>query len=434
MNTALKSFVRNYRYSAIRLTAIVFTIVVLVVQKDLPSTELQLVPSDQTYPAIFGSELAPGTPSVEWLNDKSTKFKCVNKADFDYSCGYSLALTGELASGLDLTQYDHFKIRLKHQGDARQVRFSLRNYNPAYATGDRAESSKFMSVVLQTSDLEGELVVKLDEFAVAEWWLTRYNIPRKYSTPEFNYVISLGLDFISAGENTIEIENISLEGSKLPKEKLYLTLLGFWLLVLLWESISKLVQMYRHYKHTQRERAKLIEENKILEEAKNKYETLSTTDTLTGIANRAGIQQFLSTAFERAHEQNRLGLVLVDVDHFKRINDTRGHAFGDRVLAEIAQTIKSSVRESDMFGRWGGEEFLLICPQSSPEQIKLIAEKLRAQVAQHEFDRERPLRVTVSAGATIVQIGESYDEAFQRLDEALYAAKRSGRNAVIYRG
>ena len=432
MNTELKSLVRNYKYGAIRLTAIVFTIAVLVLQKDFPNTELQLVPSDQTHPAIFGPELAPGTPSIEWLNDKNTKFKCINEPDFEYSCGYSLALSGELASGLDLTQYDHFKIRLKHQGNAKQIRFSLRNYNPAYANGDRAESSKFMSVILDSSDLERELVVKFEEFAVAEWWLMRYNIPRKYSAPEFSYVISLGLDFISIGENTVEIEKISLEGSKLPKEKLYLMLLGFWLLVLLWESISKIVQMYRHYKHTQRESAKLIEDYKLLEEAKNKYETLSTMDTLTGIANRAGIQQFLSTAFERAHEQNRLGLVLFDVDHFKRINDTRGHVFGDQVLTEIAQAIKSSIRESDMFGRWGGEEFLLICPQSSPEQVKLIAEKLRAQIAQHEFDSERPLHVTISAGATIVQIDESYDEAFQRLDEALYAAKRSGRNAVIY--
>lgn len=136
--------------------------------------------------------------------------------------------------------------------------------------------------------------------------------------------------------------------------------------------------------------------------------------------------------FDSDYEKSHLGLILFDIDHFKLINDTRGHDCGDRVLVELAQLVQQATRSSDLFGRWGGEEFILLCPLSSASQLRDIAEKLRLLVAHHTFEPEHPLAVTVSMGATLAKSDEPFDTAFKRLDKALYAAKETGRNKAVF--
>ena len=123
--------------------------------------------------------------------------------------------------------------------------------------------------------------------------------------------------------------------------------------------------------------------------------------------------------------------MLLDIDHFKRVNDERGHGTGDHVIKELVTLAKSSIRTDDCFGRWGGEEFVLVCPLASTDSAFALAEKIRVAVASLEFDAVNPLRVTISIGIAMVRINDTFETALERADGALYQAKSGGRNRSI---
>lgn len=161
------------------------------------------------------------------------------------------------------------------------------------------------------------------------------------------------------------------------------------------------------------------------------YKTLSTTDPLTGVANRMGVTQAAKAIFSNRAPLSAC-VIFMDVDHFKRINDTRGHDSGDRILAEIAEVFRRCLRKSDVIGRWGGEEFLLICPGVDQAGGLSVAEKIRQSVAAHVFDQKQsPLKITLSLGVACVKPNESFEAAIKRADQALYRAKHAGRNCAM---
>lgn len=158
-------------------------------------------------------------------------------------------------------------------------------------------------------------------------------------------------------------------------------------------------------------------------------EKLAATDLLTGIANR---RSFLERAAQEVRRVGRydsgFALVFVDIDHFKRINDEYGHATGDAVLVHLVKVMKQALRETDLFARWGGEEFVILVPESTLEQSRILAEKLCREVEQAVFPVVHS--VTCSMGVAEWVQGESLDSLCQRADTALYQAKESGRNQV----
>lgn len=169
-----------------------------------------------------------------------------------------------------------------------------------------------------------------------------------------------------------------------------------------------------------------------LRTASNIYRTLSHTDQLTGISNRAGLMDSMKALFADKVVRTNVGVLLMDLDHFKVINDTRGHDAGDRVLKEFSALIRSHIRVEDKFARWGGEEFLLLCVQSEQRGLEALAEKLRTAVMQHVFDKDtEPLSVTVSIGVVLANSDESFESVFKRADLALYEAKKTTRNRVV---
>jgi diguanylate cyclase (GGDEF)-like protein len=125
---------------------------------------------------------------------------------------------------------------------------------------------------------------------------------------------------------------------------------------------------------------------------------------------------------------------MVDIDHFKDINDTHGHLVGDEALREIARVLQGAVRTVDLVGRYGGEEFVIVLPETTAEGAIAFAERLRDRVSQHVFASERlpSLRLTISIGVASYPTSpvESVEDLFARADEALYRAKAAGRNAV----
>ena len=142
----------------------------------------------------------------------------------------------------------------------------------------------------------------------------------------------------------------------------------------------------------------------------------------------------LDEEFERARRSGRpLSLIMLDIDHFKQINDAYGHLFGDTVLKRIASRIKESLRKHDLVGRVGGEEFLVICPESGSEEAVLVAERIRRIVhAKAIGDGMAEVSVTLSAGVGIRdEDDKNADTLFSRADTALYKAKEEGRNRVV---
>lgn len=159
---------------------------------------------------------------------------------------------------------------------------------------------------------------------------------------------------------------------------------------------------------------------------------LATTDPLTGIANRRSVLERLDQELARAlRSESQLGVLELDIDHFKRVNDTYGHAAGDEVLRTVTSRMIASLREYDVAGRLGGEEFLVVAPEVDEAALLLLAERLRASIATVAitFDGAEVV-VTTSVGATLSHAEDTAEAVFARADAALYAAKESGRNRV----
>lgn len=157
-----------------------------------------------------------------------------------------------------------------------------------------------------------------------------------------------------------------------------------------------------------------------LRAAERRARTAAETDVLTGVANRVSLDRALSGEAWQAEE---FAVVVLDLDNFKQLNDTRGHLAGDEVLRETGQVIQRSVRPSDTVARWGGEEFVIILPGATLEAATRVAERVRSAVADQG-------RVTLSAGVAVAQAGELAEQVIRRSDDQLREAKRLGKNRV----
>jgi diguanylate cyclase (GGDEF)-like protein len=161
------------------------------------------------------------------------------------------------------------------------------------------------------------------------------------------------------------------------------------------------------------------------------------TDGLTGLYTHAYFREQLELHIFEAHRFNEdLGLMLIDIDFFKKFNDTYGHQIGDKVLREVARIIKDTVRGCDVVARYGGEEIIVILPKTDIEGVYVLAERIRVAMGEISIRdmANRPITpVTVSVGLAEWQTNETGSELVERADQALYEAKRTGRNRVVQR-
>jgi diguanylate cyclase (GGDEF)-like protein len=166
----------------------------------------------------------------------------------------------------------------------------------------------------------------------------------------------------------------------------------------------------------------------LLEEQNQQLLEMTTTDYLTQVYNRRGLFERLDYEMRRAgRNASHLSVLLIDIDHFKHVNDTYGHAVGDKVLVELAGFIKKSIRNTDIVGRFGGEEFLVILPECARSDGFKTAEKIRVGVQNFEFSSG--IRVTISGGVHGYQ-NRPLEELLDVADKCLYLAKHNGRNRI----
>jgi diguanylate cyclase len=209
-------------------------------------------------------------------------------------------------------------------------------------------------------------------------------------------------------------------------------------------QIGNIRQALNHYHQTEMEQQQLsdqlqelAEKIKAMEaEAEKNHTTLekhrykSLHDPLTELPNREAYNERIQSEFNRWQRyQHSLSLAVCDLDFFKKINDSFGHQAGDRVLKVISRSIAKRLREVDFFCRYGGEEFVVILPETTLEKATTLLEKIRIAIAGTAFNyKNDPLSITLSIGITQFRQGDSIESAFGRADKALYAAKAEGRN------
>ncbi len=181
-------------------------------------------------------------------------------------------------------------------------------------------------------------------------------------------------------------------------------------------------------------RAKLRLQRAELGRAMQQLQRLATHDELTGLVNRRRMQELIEQERQRSLRSGEAFCVaLIDIDHFKRINDRWGHAAGDEVLRLGAHALRSAIRSTDELARWGGEEFLLLLPQTSREAAAAVLQRMRSRLGELSLAQvDAALQITVSAGVALALPDEAPPATLERADAALYRAKRQGRDQVVF--
>jgi diguanylate cyclase (GGDEF)-like protein len=199
----------------------------------------------------------------------------------------------------------------------------------------------------------------------------------------------------------------------------------YWLLVIIASLLVLSVSTAFIYKINRNLRTVQTE----LKKANELLELQATTDSLTGLYNRFKHKDVLETEMKRTERyKSPLGLIMIDIDYFKRINDSFGHAIGDKVLQEIASLIRENVRSHEVVARWGGEEFMILAPNITLDETVHFADRIRSTIERNAFTGGG--KITCSFGVTAFIKGDTVEGLIKRADDALYKAKNNGRNRV----
>ena len=412
--------------------AVLATLAAVALYRFIPDKTLQVIPTDQWRVDLSTAWGEHQIDIAAWANEEQTQFTCIQNQKDERApfCTLNIYFSDTHIEGLDISSYDTINIESSYTGNVERARFFMRNYKPDYSYPEDANSAKFMSMTIPSYEFSAPEVVEigLNELMVAEWWLSQRDLERDQVPPEFGNVTIIGLDFTPYLEGAVamefEVQRLYFSGPRIKEQHWYLGILVVWILgVVVFLATQVLVTASRNRKYSQQVTA--------LAEQSERYEELSKVDPLTGALNRLGLQSYLQTTVEQSQERV-FALILMDIDHFKRINDRRGHDVGDRILKTLSALIKDSIRGGDVLCRWGGEEFIIIAQTNRIGGAFSAAEKLRATIAAHTFEPQKPLNVTCSFGVTLLnRPGEPIETALKRADIALYEAKEQGRNCTI---
>ena len=409
------------------------TVLAIAAKPFIPQKTLLIHPREDVSAGMFGPTV-DGVSTVSLIDNDPFAWRCdYPERHNGISCGLSLfwnPLDGPYANFIDASQYDGFRVDITYEGRAQHLRIFLNNYNPAHEKILPGISTKYLTAFVSTEELRsGPTFVGLQNFTVEEWWITAENPPRHIADPEFGHLVQMGTDTFDSGIHRVRINKIELVGERIANETYLLLILLFWMGLL---SLEGLLRYYHLKRAAQQQRDQLQDlSGGTAQLAKENGELYSRaiTDSLTKVWNRNGLLEHLQKCDWQRLLPRGTGLMVMDLDHFKAINDAYGHHTGDVILQEFAGLIRAEIRAVDIFARWGGEEFVLLVKDTSGAALKGMAEKLRLRVAAHRFSLPKEQTLTVSIGIAIAETDESLDSLFKRADFALYKAKVT-RNSV----
>lgn len=421
--TIAPKLARNFTALGLLLTVLIF-----LGHSYLPAKRVVVYPGGNSSPILYGYVDTVSGQSSYWVDQERGEWACLFKTDHLYGCGWQIYDAPRETDTINANAFDAIEIEMSYSGPATRIRAYLRNFNPAYSIPNDWNSGKYMSATFPVSELGGPVRLNLHEFSVAAWWLRERYIPRQWSQAEFDHIANIGIDLLEHGDHRVRVDKITLVGQWITTKTLLFAILGFWMSVFLLEGLLRFYQLYTKSKRDS-QRIRLLEaRQRNLEEENRLLEALADTDPLTGILNRSGLQVHIEITFDRPAG---VGLLLLDIDHFKQLNDSLGHDAGDRILKQFAALIKANLREEDIFARWGGEEFIVLCRERSLDNLYRLANKLRTICADHDF-LSKSAPITISVGIAQAHEDEAFEDSFKRADKALYRAKQNGRNRVEF--
>ncbi|HEY7771809.1 MAG TPA: GGDEF domain-containing protein [Marinagarivorans sp.] len=413
-----------------------------------PERKLPIEPDAYTSPSIYAdnghkNSQARGNSSAHWLADTPKSFACQIRDGAPYkSCGMTLTFVNKpmmqytddpstFVRQLDAVAYRNFEsikgfeLNLSYQGTADRLRVYLRNSKNRDVAIGNEETQKFISVEIKRAETNKPVFLQLHEFHVPNWWIDTHAKSRLEGQPEFNNVYQIGIDMLynaPNGTHIFAINSINVVSEWLPKSLAYAIIIAMWIGAFALEACSRVYQLYSDNRRYHQSLKTLETRYRELQDDANK-------DPLTKVYNRRGLDHIIDIIFNA--QKKRLCIAVLDIDYFKQVNDNYGHGVGDTILEEVALRIETQITDDDIFGRWGGEEFLLLCPNNHLEQTLALAQRIRHCIADHPFaTSEGDLDVTISIGCAQVRHQEDFSHAFGRADQALYNAKAQGRNAV----
>jgi len=396
----------------------------------LPYRNLQLVPGlDEASLYSGGSEQS--IVSAEWLNKSNYAFRCifdVQAATYKF-CGLDVKQGNGSDKGINFKHFTQLHISISYTGDAEFLRIYMRNYTPEL---EQYNSNKYLQVLVPAQANYQELTLPLNRFVIPDWWARRAKLPPDLAIASFDNIIHIGVDAphpVNPGAHDFELHSLSLQGPWVTKDHWYLSILIFWLMLLMLINLQQWLGLRRETKESAIQLDEAILKAQKLAEESQKYRELSLVDELTGVLNRRGMQQEID--IELRSNPSNTAVILLDLDHFKRINDSHGHAVGDEVLRTLGLLLNAYIRQQDSVARWGGEEFMLLCPQTQSAGALALAEKIRSAIAKYRFNCGGGLQITISLGLAQARDKESFQQLCHRADEALYKAKANGRNCVV---
>jgi diguanylate cyclase (GGDEF)-like protein len=344
-------------------------------------------------------------------------------------CSIMIPLPTEAnTTGIDLSQYDTIDVKLSFQSNLKDtVLFYLLSQNN---TKDKIVTRTNLHTINPKKG-ESSYRLHLDRFFVPSWWLFSTAGKQGDSAPSLDNIAAIQ---VSTGDNTQErkvqlaVGSIVFRGKWISTQNLYLLLLVGWMLVLIWQGVTDFLKIRHKYQHSQQRSNELKNLNHFLSIQRDKFETMAKHDVLTGCLNRAGLRPYLlEQVASSSNNKADSALLMIDVDYFKNINDQFGHDVGDEVLVNLALYLRKHLRSEDHLCRWGGEEFVVICPKTDLYGAQALAEKLRQGIQQKKLCAAS----TITCSFGVAQLNtEDIETWFKAADEALYTAKSMGRNRV----
>jgi len=421
--------VAEFQFEIVLFLLLLVTFAAVRFQDSILLRTITLTPGSSLYTLrYYGDAPHGGTSTITADPKRSLHWRCDLRTAYAYPyCGYELILDSKTPDkGYDLSRLESLSIDLDYKGPSDTFRIYFKNYDPRYSTPGQPDTLKFNKV--EVSAQPGHNIVRLgtSDFAVAEWWVTQNKIRPALSHVQLDDVTEFQFQSGTAappGAYYFKVNSITLRTRVINQATWYAAILASWAVLIAAYLLYRILKLRNDLEQRRQSQAAALRLAQYAEESARR-------DYLTKLFNRSGIIDLYHPLAMNRRTDGALAVILLDVDHFKLVNDRYGHSAGDHVLAGIAQILSDNTRTGDIVGRWGGEEFLLICSIADQDSAMKIAAKLRTSIEAHDF----PVvgHVTASMGVYCVNgQADALEQIVSYADAALYAAKEQGRNRVM---
>jgi diguanylate cyclase (GGDEF)-like protein len=375
-------------------------------------------------------EVHGGSTATLQRDESTVRLHCALTRDVDWPyCRLRLFLAYE-GKGIDLSQFESFSLDMRYEGpQPHQVRVYVINHEDGQSRPGELSSNRVNELDRLPIPDHGTVTVPMNVFYTAPYWKNDEHVPLERTGARYDNVFALELLNTTGADPVpyaMTLKSVRFHGKWISQAHLLMILVGLWILCAVSWPVLAAYGLRTKLHHSRVRLAVMQEMQDALRLEARELADQAHLDPLTRVLNREGLRAALAKTAPAA--TSPLSVIFADIDYFKRINDTHGHAVGDTVLRHFAGLLSALVRSSDKVVRWGGEEFLIVCERTTARQAALLSEELRKAMLAQAW----PAGLAVSASFGVAQTAspDGIEDAIARADAQLYLAKQAGRNRV----